>query len=433
MYFPRDISEIGDFLRSLKYNSNEENIRILDDILDRMRHMHRYTNKEVENLLFQYRMSLIRQDDNIDSERLYRLKEENQYLESKLQQTLKELKEKNELISQIIIPDVRSYKNLYIFILCHPKNNAIVGAEILSRINYLDKMTRGVTFIMPGYKRALSDDEVVNESDNNLQLTFDENLFIEMIQDLENKSDGKFLYKDACELVFIGVESDGGYDFNNFQRLDLNLLSQKRGIDPVKLILSISQQFRTDKNDTIEIKKYVNQILGELTMQDYNPAIKIFIAGAKKLKEERSLLREELSKVENTHDLDIRSLTFEDFATSLTGEDRGRQADYNKFIETEANVVIFIFDSTAGEITEEEFDIAYNSLKENKHPDIFVYVRKRSPFSLRNIFGDRRLQNIKNKIFAYQKEYYIEYENLENLRYLFYRDMESYFRKMEIK
>mgnify|MGYP003292163549 CR=1 FL=1 len=82
-----------------------------------------------------------------------------------------------------------------------------------------------------------------------------------------------------------------------------------------------------------------------------------------------------------------------------------------------------------GEITEEEFDIAYNSLKENRHPDIFVYVRKRSPFSLRNIFGDRRLQNIKNKIFAYQKEYYIEYENLENLRYLFYSDMVTYFQK----
>ena len=76
MYFPRDISEIGDFLCSLKYNSNEENIRILDDILDRMRHMHGYTNKEVESLLFQYRMSLIMQDDNIDSEKLYRLKEE---------------------------------------------------------------------------------------------------------------------------------------------------------------------------------------------------------------------------------------------------------------------------------------------------------------------------------------------------------------------
>ena len=58
------------------------------------------------------------------------------------------------------------------------------------------------------------------------RFSFDENLFIEMIQELE-KSDGKFLYKDACELVFIGVKSEGGYDFSNFQRLDLNLLSQK--------------------------------------------------------------------------------------------------------------------------------------------------------------------------------------------------------------
>jgi hypothetical protein len=284
---------------------------------------------------------------------------------------------------------------------------------------------------MPGYKRAQSDDKVVNESDPNLQLTFDENLFIEMILDLENKSGGKFLYKDACELVFIGIAPNGGYDFNNFQRLDLNLLSKIKNVDPIKLILSVAQRFRTDSKQNIEINKYVNQILGELEIQDSNPIVKVFIAGAKRLKEERSLLREELSKVENTHNLDIRSLTFEDFATSLTGKDRGRQADYNKFIEEEANIVIFIFDSTAGEITEEEFDIAYNSLSENKHPDIFVYVRKRRLFSLRSIFRDRRLQNIKNKIFAYKKEYYIEYENLENLRYLFYRDMEFYFKKKD--
>ncbi len=424
MYFPRNLSEIGEFLQSLKHNSNEENIRILDNIIDQIRHTLGY--KEVENLLLQYRALLIRQEDSGK-----RLSEENQYLESKLERTLEELREKEELICYCISPDVKSYKNLYIFILCHPKNNAIVGAEILSRINYLDKMTRDVTFIMPGYKRAQPNDRVVNESDNNLQLTFDEDLFIKMVQDLEDKANGKFLYKDACELIFIGVEPDGGYDFNNFQRLDLNLLSQKRKIDPIRLILSVAQQFRIEKNRTIEIKKYVNEILGELTMQDSGPAIKVFIAGAKKLKEERSLLREELSKVENTHDIDIRSLTFEDFATSLTGEERGRQANYNKFIKEDANVVVFIFDSTAGEITEEEFDIAYDSLKENKHPDIFVYVRKRSPFSLRSILGDRRLQNIKNKIFAYQKEYYIEYENHDNLRYLFYSDMVSYFMKKE--
>lgn len=420
MYFPRRKFELQQFLESLKHNSNEENLRILNNILQQLKTIETTVDKEVIEILQDYKHRL-----------------QNDWSESKIEPPhppkidawKKKFTELHMLAHTCgcIVPNVKAYKNLYIFILSHPGNNATVGVEILSRINYLDKMSRDVTFIMPGYKRAQSHDKVVNESDPNLQLTFDENLFIDMIQDLEDKSNGRFLYNDACELVFIGLQTDGGYDFSNIQRLDLDILS-KRGIDPVKLILAVAQQFRTDKNDTIEINRYVNQILGELIMHDSSPAIKVFIAGAKRLKEERSLLREELSKVENQHNLDIRSLTFEDFATSLTGADKGRQADYNKFIENEANVVVFIFDSTAGEITEEEFDIAYNSLKVNKHPDIFVYVCKRSPFLL-NIFGDRRLQNIKKKIFAYQKEYYIEYDNLDNLRYLFYSDMVNHFRQ----
>lgn len=424
MYFPIEIIEVKNTLHSLHNRmSDNEKIAIIDSC-----------TKKIEQL--SPRFSLSEELTHIKREILKDLRNVRRRCEQSIMEADEFkyiLADINKKVSFLVRSDVKPYKNLCIFFLSHPRNKATVTAEILSRINYLDKMTRDVTFIMPGYKRAQLNDEVINESDNNLQLTFDENLFIKIVQELENESNGKFLYNDMCELVFIGIKSNGEYDFDNFQRLDLNILSQKRGIDPIKLILTVAQQFRTNKNDTIEIKKYVTQILGELTMQDYNPAIKIFIAGAKKLREERSLLREELSKVENTHNLDIRSLTFEDFATCLTGEDRGRQADYNKFIEKEANVVVFIFDCTAGEITEEEFDIAYNSLKENKHPDIFVYVRKRSPFSLRSIFGDRRLQKIKNKIFAYQKEYYIEYENLDNLRYLFYSDMVSYFIKQEEK
>lgn len=420
MYFPEEIIEVRNILRSMDNRmSDNEKIAIIDSCL-----------KKIKQL--SPRPLLLGEWTHIKRQVLEDLRDARIRCEKSIMED-NEFKERLAIISEkvnfVVHSDVKPYKNLCIFFLSHPKNKATVTAEILSRINYLDKMTREVTFIMPGYNKAQMDDEVINASDNNLQLTFDENLFVKMVQELENESNGKFLYNDMCELVFIGIKSNGMYDFDNFQRLDLNILSQKRGIDPIKLILTVAQQFRTDKNETIDIRKYVTQILGELTMQDYNPAIKIFIAGAKKLKEERSLLREELSKVENANNLDIRALTFEDFATSLTGEDRGRQADYNKFIEKEANVVIFIFDSTAGEITEEEFDIAYNSLKENRHPDIFVYVRKRSLFSLRNIFGDRRLQNIKNKIFAYQKEYYIEYENLDNLRYLFYSDMVSYLQK----
>lgn len=122
--------------------------------------------------------------------------------------------------------------------------------------------------------------------------------------------------------------------------------------------------------------------------------------------------------------MDIRSLTFEDFATSLTGRERGRQADYNKFIEQEADIVVFIFDTTAGEITEEEFNIAYNSFINTGSPNIFVYVRKRN--SLFNFFMDSRLRDIKKKVFNYHQEYYVEYSNHDELRYKFYSDILSF-------
>ena len=119
--------------------------------------------------------------------------------------------------------------------------------------------------------------------------------------------------------------------------------------------------------------------------------------------------------------MDIRSLTFEDFATSLTGRDKGRQADYNKFIEEEADIVVFIFDSTVGEITEEEFNVAYNSLIKSGSPNIFVYVRKHN--RILELIMNRRLRDIKKKLFNYHQEYYVEYNNHDELRYKFYSDI----------
>ena len=159
------------------------------------------------------------------------------------------------------------------------------------------------------------------------------------------------------------------------------------------------------KTIKVENKKYVT---------------KVFIAGSKELKTERALIREELNKVENIYDINIRSVTFEDFKTSLKGQQGGRQTDYNKFIRDEADIVIFIFDSKAGSITEEEFDVAYEALAESGRPDIFVYGHNMSD-------ADCILQKIKDKIFCYGKEYYVEYEDLKNLRYLVFKDMMTYF------
>ena len=70
----------------------------------------------------------------------------------------------------------------------------------------------------------------------------------------------------------------------------------------------------------------------------------------------------------------------------------------------------------AGSITEEEFDVAYDSLAENNRPDIFVYGRNLSS-------DDHTLKKIKEKIFSYGLEYYVEYTSRDELRYLFYESL----------
>ena len=327
----------------------------------------------------------------------------------------------NSTIQEKIPKDVKAYRNLYIFIILHPKQHVEVANALLTNINYLNQITRDVVFIMPGYKQAKEGDTIVNITDDNMPLIFDENSFIEIVQDLENKSNNKFLYNNKSELLFVGQNNNNDYDFNTMQRLDMLKLLTKQ-VNPVDLIISVANQFRTDENPTLDIQKHVAQVLGELIITEQQRTMKMFIAGSKKNTTERAILREEVSKVENYLNLDIRSLTFEDFSTSLTGQTKGRQKDYNQYIKDDADVVVFVFDKKAGNITEEEFNIAYNSLINHQHPDVFVYVRKHK------ITWDKGLRRIKQKVFDLQREYYVEYDNYEQLRYLFFRDMITYFK-----
>lgn len=422
MYFPRDISEVGTFLHTLENCTLTEQIEIIDDVLLRLKNLSEPISSDLYNTLLQYRMLLTKR-------REHGLQRENEVLKKELEKQFEKYSQVESLLN-CIAPDAKSYKGVYVFILSHPRNNATANFEILSRMNYIDKMTRDVIFNVPGYKRANGSGNVVNEQDANLQLIFDENLFIEIVQKLEDESNGKFVYQDKCELLVVAEGSDGKYDFDTLQRLDLSFLEKKRGIDPVKLVIALANEVRidSDKTNKLDLGNVVNQVLGELIVQDIPQTVKTFIAGAKRLEFERALLREELSKVANLQNLDIRSLTFEDFATSLTGQNGGRQANYNQFIKEEADIVIFIFDSTVGEITEEEFNIAYKSLMENKRPNIFVFVKKRrSLFSLNP--SSKQLRNIKTSVFDYNKEYYIEYNDYMDLRYLFRDSMDKYFKE----
>lgn len=319
----------------------------------------------------------------------------------------------------ILSPSPKGYRNLFIYLFAHPKNHSNATKEILSRINYLDKMTRDVHFTMPGYEQAEAGDDVVNEQDKNMKLKFDENVFLSYVQELEDKSNGKFSYQDDCELVFVGQKENGEFDIDSLTRIDLDYISKDKGIDPVKLIIAVSQAFRKEESQKLDANTLVTHIIGELCVEKPKSILRVFIAGAKKLKLERLLLREQLSKLSNRFNLDIRTVTFEDFQTSLTGKEKGRQEDYNRFIKEKADIVIFVFSSIAGRITEEEFDVAYNSFQINNRPEIFVYVKKQF------FIFDKRLRNIKERFFSENQEYYVEYKNTDNLCYLFYSNMST--------
>lgn len=430
MYFPPLTPQNNDIieqLMQLETMSYHEQLRVVRDL-------HRYQLDPKTNELVNRIERKIENNIKMEHEQemsLHKLESENQELKSEIYdhkhrlsfyeeeiQRLRDRLSASEIdLNLMICSSPKGYKNLFIFLFAHPNNHSNATKEILSRMNYLDKMTRDVHFTMPGYEQAKSGEDVVNEQDKNMRLTFDENEFLSHVQELEDKSDGKFSYQDDCELVFVGQKDNGEYDIDSLTRIDLDYISKDKGIDPVKLIIAVSQAFRKEKSQKLDAKTLVTHIIGELCVEKPRSILRVFIAGAKKLKLERLLLREQLSKLSNQFNLDIRTVTFEDFQTSLTGKEKGRQEDYNRFIKEKADIVIFVFSSIAGRITEEEFDVAYNSFQANNRPEIFVYVKKQF------FMFDKRLRNIKERFFSENQEYYVEYKNEDNLSYLFYSNM----------
>ena len=141
MYFPEEIIEVRNILRSLNNRmSDNEKIAIIDSC-----------SEKIEQL--SPRFSLFGEWAHIKRQILADLRD----ARIRCEQSIMEVNEFKDILTDISVrvnfavhTDVKPYKNLCIFFLSHPKNKATVTAEILSRINYLDKMTRDVTFIMPG-------------------------------------------------------------------------------------------------------------------------------------------------------------------------------------------------------------------------------------------------------------------------------------------
>lgn len=146
--------------------------------------------------------------------------------------------------------------------------------------------------------------------------------------------------------------------------------------------------------------------------------IKVFIAGSKSLTVERDAIRSVLQILSNSNSKKvlIRAYTYEEFDQSLSHE--GRQKEYNRFIKSEADYVIFVLDGTVGGITLTEFDIAWKTFTSEKRPGIYVYHKPTNTTS-------KGIQDVIGRINQCE-QYYTEYSDIENLKL----KVESAFRRV---
>ncbi len=146
--------------------------------------------------------------------------------------------------------------------------------------------------------------------------------------------------------------------------------------------------------------------------------VNFFIAGSKALQQERDVFAGVINVLQSTWKplgLDINSYSYMNFPRDVTID--GHQQQYNHFIAHHVNVAVFILSGKAGGYTMEEFDVAFDNFKKRGMPKIYVY-------SLDNeVNGCDSIIHTKMKE---EKQYWIEYKNVEELRLLIERDLDKY-------
>lgn len=158
----------------------------------------------------------------------------------------------------------------------------------------------------------------------------------------------------------------------------------------------------------------VDNLIISLKRHDVN----FFIAGSKALQQERDVFAGVINVLQSTWKplgLDINSYSYMNFPRDVTID--GHQQQYNHFIAHHVNVAVFILSGKAGGYTMEEFDVAFDNFKRKGTPKIYVY-------SLDNeVNGCDSIIHTKMKE---EKQYWIEYKNVEELRLLIERDLNKY-------
>lgn len=140
--------------------------------------------------------------------------------------------------------------------------------------------------------------------------------------------------------------------------------------------------------------------------------IKCFIAGSTHLEAERDALRAAISRTNNEWEkmnIEVLAYTFEDFDRQMVVG--GQQNKYNEFLEREATIAAFVINENMGTKTKEEFQIANNAFKSQRHPEIIIFNSDSSPKN----DDTKELE----KIIINEKQYWVDYSDIKDLRHEF--------------
>ncbi len=151
--------------------------------------------------------------------------------------------------------------------------------------------------------------------------------------------------------------------------------------------------------------------------------IKIFIAGAKDLTDQRSslkLIANDLNTEYAHAGIHINLISYENYGDNQTA--------YNRFITKEADIVLFILDGRIGIKTEEEFLLATRNLAEHGHPEMYIFLKK---FDEKN--KSPEIAHIEGLLKGASDKYYILYGDEEELKDLVKDRIRRFLNKRKIR
>lgn len=155
--------------------------------------------------------------------------------------------------------------------------------------------------------------------------------------------------------------------------------------------------------------------------------IRIFIAGSKyEIEKERRAIRQIANFVQSSlsirrkKDVIIQAVSFEEFPTYIGTS--GHQMAYNKYISEKADIVFFIFRGKIGNVTEQEFNIAYQAYTRKKTPIIHVLSHKSDGISTES----NHPLAVKLNEMGEKGVYYEEYRDMDEFQQKIRQDIDDY-------